>query len=123
MIIRPATTSDREWAAVLMTRSEPWVTLGRTLDASRASVTDAEFHVFAAHEDGEPVVTPDVVLREKILVKAKGQPPSSGPGARRGDMHLWMELKGQPRLLDRTFDRRATHFSIPLGCVSIARRK
>ena len=55
MIIRPATTSDREWAAVLMTRSEPWVTLGRTLDASRASVTDAEFHVFAAHEDGEPV--------------------------------------------------------------------
>jgi ribosomal protein S18 acetylase RimI-like enzyme len=55
LTIQPATAFDREWAAALMTRSEPWVTLGRTLDASRASVTDAEYQVFAAHEDDGPV--------------------------------------------------------------------
>jgi len=53
--IRPATASDREWAAALMTRSEPWVTLGRTLNASRASVADADYQVFVADQDGDPL--------------------------------------------------------------------
>jgi hypothetical protein len=53
--IRPAQPSDREWAAALMTRSEPCVTLGRTLDASWASVIDAECQVFVADQDGDPL--------------------------------------------------------------------
>jgi ribosomal protein S18 acetylase RimI-like enzyme len=38
-----------------MARSEPWVTLGRTLDASRASVMDDEYQVIVASENDEPV--------------------------------------------------------------------
>lgn len=38
-----------------MARSEPWVTLGRTLEASRASFADAEYRVFVAHDDDEPL--------------------------------------------------------------------
>lgn len=53
--IRPATERDRDWAAALMAESEPWVTLGRTLDASRAALADAEYRVFIAHEADAPL--------------------------------------------------------------------
>ena len=53
--IRPAQPSDREWAAALMTRSEPGVTLGLTLDASWVSVIDAECQAFVADQDGDPL--------------------------------------------------------------------
>jgi hypothetical protein len=53
--IRHATPSDCEWAAALMTGSEPWMRLGRTLEASLASVADAEYHVFVAHQDNHPL--------------------------------------------------------------------
>ena len=53
--IRPATASDREWAAALMIHSEPWVTLGRTLGSARASLTDPEYQVCIAHDGDEPL--------------------------------------------------------------------
>jgi ribosomal-protein-alanine N-acetyltransferase len=46
--ILPANPHDREWAAQLMARSEPWTTLRRSLDTSRAVLNDPEFQVFVA---------------------------------------------------------------------------
>ncbi len=36
--IRRATSSDREWCARLMAASDPWLTLGRNLQATRAQL-------------------------------------------------------------------------------------
>src|SRR4029453_19684419 len=44
----PANPHDREWAAQLMAKSEPWLTLRRSLDTSRAVLNDPEFQVFVA---------------------------------------------------------------------------
>jgi ribosomal protein S18 acetylase RimI-like enzyme len=33
--VSPATSADRDWAAVLMAHTEPWITLGRTLESCR----------------------------------------------------------------------------------------
>lgn len=46
--IAPATDDEREWAAALMARSEPWVTLGRTLASSRTVFADPDNLVFIA---------------------------------------------------------------------------
>jgi [ribosomal protein S18]-alanine N-acetyltransferase len=52
--IRPASSpDDREWCAQLMACSEPWVTLGRTLDASRRLLEDPSREVFVATADDE----------------------------------------------------------------------
>ena len=53
--IAPAIDSDREWAAHLMAGSEPWVTLGRGLEACRAACRRSELVMFVAREDGAPV--------------------------------------------------------------------
>jgi ribosomal-protein-alanine N-acetyltransferase len=47
--IRPATTDDREWSARLMADSEPWITLGRTLETCRIICHNPEYLVFLAH--------------------------------------------------------------------------
>jgi ribosomal protein S18 acetylase RimI-like enzyme len=52
--IAPAIDSDREWAAHLMAASEPWVTLGRGLEACRAACRRPELLMFVAREDGAP---------------------------------------------------------------------
>jgi ribosomal protein S18 acetylase RimI-like enzyme len=49
----PATGPDREWAAQLMVRSEPWTTLRRPLEACRAVLNDPEFQVFIARSGNE----------------------------------------------------------------------
>jgi [ribosomal protein S18]-alanine N-acetyltransferase len=51
--VLPGTGPDREWAAQLMVRSEPWTTLRRPLEACRAVLNDSEFQVFVARCDGE----------------------------------------------------------------------
>ena len=43
-----------EWCAQLMASSEPWITLGRTLDQCRERLSHPEYAVFLAHESGEP---------------------------------------------------------------------
>lgn len=44
--IAAGTNPDREWAAQLMVRSEPWTTLRRPLEACRAVLNDPEFQVY-----------------------------------------------------------------------------
>jgi ribosomal protein S18 acetylase RimI-like enzyme len=55
LAVEPATFEDREWAAALMARSEPWITLGRTLEGCRAVCHHPEHLVFAARRDGRRV--------------------------------------------------------------------
>ena len=50
--ILPAKGEEREWAAVLMANSDPWVMLGRGLDACRLRCNDPESHLFIAHAKG-----------------------------------------------------------------------
>ncbi len=54
LTIERATADDREWAAGLMARSDPWVTLGRTIDHCRRALVDADAQVFVARLDGRP---------------------------------------------------------------------
>jgi ribosomal protein S18 acetylase RimI-like enzyme len=55
LVVEPATYADREWAAALMARSEPWMTLGRTLEGCRAVCHHPEHLVFAARRQGRRV--------------------------------------------------------------------
>jgi len=48
-----ANPHDREWAAQLMARSEPWTTLRRSLETCRAVLNDPEFQVFVARIGGD----------------------------------------------------------------------
>jgi ribosomal-protein-alanine N-acetyltransferase len=52
--IRPATPEDCEWAARLMARSDPWVTLDRSLDACRAVFADGRNETFIASAGVRP---------------------------------------------------------------------
>jgi ribosomal protein S18 acetylase RimI-like enzyme len=51
--VEPADSEDREWAAALMARTEPWVTLGRTLEGCRAVCHHPEHLVFVARRATE----------------------------------------------------------------------
>ena len=51
--IVPAAGQDREWAAQLMVRSEPWTTLRRPIEACRAVLNDLEFQVYVGRSGGE----------------------------------------------------------------------
>jgi ribosomal-protein-alanine N-acetyltransferase len=51
--IVPANPHDREWAAQLMAKSEPWTTLRRSLETCRAVLNDPEFQVFVARSGTE----------------------------------------------------------------------
>ncbi len=51
--IEPATQGDCEWAATLMSQSDPWVTLGRTPDGCRAVCLHQECQVFIARDRNE----------------------------------------------------------------------
>lgn len=54
--IRPlAEQSDAEWCARLMSTSEPWLTLGRTFDASLRLIQDPSREVYLAEEGEQPV--------------------------------------------------------------------
>jgi ribosomal protein S18 acetylase RimI-like enzyme len=53
--VEAAGNDDREWAACLMARSEPWMTLGRTLEGCRAVCHHPEHLVFVARVEAQPV--------------------------------------------------------------------
>ncbi len=50
--IRPADDQDREWVAALLAGSEPWTTLGATIDKCRATCRHPEYLVYVARSDG-----------------------------------------------------------------------
>jgi len=52
--IAPATEEERDWAAALMAGSEPWITLGATLDQCRKACHDPEYLVYVAHCGPQP---------------------------------------------------------------------
>jgi ribosomal-protein-alanine N-acetyltransferase len=52
--IAPATDEDREWAAALLAGSEPWITLGATLEKCRAACMDPDYLVFVASMQAAP---------------------------------------------------------------------
>lgn len=52
MEIGAAGEGDREWAAALLARTEPWITLGATLEKCRGACHHPEYQVFVARIDG-----------------------------------------------------------------------
>jgi ribosomal protein S18 acetylase RimI-like enzyme len=52
--IGPATESEREWAAQLMARSEPWLTLGRRLESCRETCRRPGYLLFVARDGAAP---------------------------------------------------------------------
>ena len=48
IVIRPAREADREWCARLMSSSEPWITLRRGLNESRALLKRTGVELFVA---------------------------------------------------------------------------
>lgn len=51
---RDATPSEREWAATVMASSDPWLRLGRTIEACRAVLGNPRVEVTVAVSDGTP---------------------------------------------------------------------
>ncbi len=52
--IGEATAAEREWCARLMASSEPWITLGRSLDVLLPAALDPAYVVLVARLAGEP---------------------------------------------------------------------
>jgi len=52
--ITPASDEERDWAAKLMTGSEPWLTLGITLEQCMKSCHDPEYLLYVAQVNGVP---------------------------------------------------------------------
>lgn len=52
--IAPATDEERLWAAELMARSEPWITLRVSLEQCENACRDHEYLLYVAHRKGEP---------------------------------------------------------------------
>ena len=50
-----ASPAEAAWCAKLMSRSEPWLTLGRTFEQALAKVNDPAAEVYVAVRDGAPV--------------------------------------------------------------------
>ena len=54
IIIKPATYPERQWAARVLSESEPWITLGITYERSLKVCHDPEFQMYIAHIDRNP---------------------------------------------------------------------
>lgn len=54
MTIVPATEKDRQWAARLMSESDPWITLGRGFDDCLKACADPGCELFIAGAAGRP---------------------------------------------------------------------
>lgn len=54
LTIEAASEDEREWAAALMARSEPWITLRRDLGQCRIACRRPEYLLFVAHQGGRP---------------------------------------------------------------------
>ena len=54
LTIEAASEDEREWAAALMARSEPWITLRRDLEQCRIACRRPEYLLFVARLGGSP---------------------------------------------------------------------
>ena len=55
LVVEPADSDDRDWAAGLMSRTEPWMTLGRTLEGCRGVCHHPEHLVFVGRVHNQRV--------------------------------------------------------------------
>lgn len=65
-VIDEARDDDREWCARLMASSEPWITLGRTIEQTRTHFDRTDAGLFIARRDGAPAGF--IFLREQGVV-------------------------------------------------------
>ena len=49
-----ATPGEKEWAAGIMAGSDPWLTLGITIEQCRTNCFDPEFSLYIAHVNRQP---------------------------------------------------------------------
>ncbi len=61
--ITEARDEEREWSATLFARSEPWITLGATLEDCRGLCRDPEYLIYVARVEGPPLAA--VVLQRR----------------------------------------------------------
>jgi ribosomal-protein-alanine N-acetyltransferase len=54
IIISEASEEERDWTARLIASSEPWITLGTTLEICLKFCNDKEYMVFIAHSGSDP---------------------------------------------------------------------
>jgi ribosomal protein S18 acetylase RimI-like enzyme len=54
IVITSATSRERDWCAELMAQSEPWITLGRTIEVCRPVCHHPEYQLFVAHFEDQP---------------------------------------------------------------------
>ena len=52
--IQPATDNERDWAGKLLAGSEPWITLGTTLEQCRKVCWDSQYTLYIAHLNSNP---------------------------------------------------------------------
>jgi ribosomal protein S18 acetylase RimI-like enzyme len=55
LAIASANEGEFEWCARLMAGNEPWITLGRDIEACRSVLRRPGFDLFVAHDAGEPI--------------------------------------------------------------------
>jgi ribosomal protein S18 acetylase RimI-like enzyme len=53
IVILPATSDERHWAARLLSTSEPWVSLGVTEEKTLQTLHDPTYQVFIAHQNNK----------------------------------------------------------------------
>jgi ribosomal-protein-alanine N-acetyltransferase len=53
IVILPATSDERHWAARLLSTSEPWVSLGVTEEKTLQTLHDPAYQVFIAHQNNK----------------------------------------------------------------------
>jgi [ribosomal protein S18]-alanine N-acetyltransferase len=121
--ITSATGEEREWSAQLLSTSEPWLTLGITIEKCRKSCNDPEYQVFIAHEKGKPcgviILDPRGVASSPYVKSIAVSPGyrSSGIGAALMEF-AEMLYNGQSRfifLCVSSFNHRAREFYARLG--------
>ncbi len=68
LLIGAATDDEKAWCARLMAASEPWITLGRGLEACRAVFARSDHATFVARRAGRPLGF--IVVRERGVVNS-----------------------------------------------------
>ena len=131
MRILPGSEADREWCARLMAASEPWITLGRGLEACRAVCGLPGYELFVAHDEGRPqgfvLLHPRGAMGSPYVASVAVAPESRGKGL--GARLLGFvedRYRGRARhifLLVSSFNPRARKLYERLGYTAVAELK
>jgi ribosomal-protein-alanine N-acetyltransferase len=121
--IKPAGPEDREWSANLLYTSEPWLTLGITLENCRRTCNDPDYQVFIAHYNSKPggviVIDPRGVAGSPYIksIAVSENYRSSGIGAALMEFaeNLFRNRARHMFLCVSSFNHRARHFYQRLG--------